>query len=174
MIKAVRSALILLIAFGLAACQRAPGGATTVIIVRHAEKASDAEDSPLTEVGTQRAQALVRAADHAGVHAVYSSQFKRNLDTAAPVAQRFGVTVTQMPVNLQNPGDYGQALARDILEKHAGRTVVVVGHANTVGPTVEALTKRAARLGDIQYTDLFVVVIPPEGEAQLIRAQYNP
>ena len=174
MSKATASVLITLLAFGLVSCGRAPAGATTVIVVRHAEKASDADDSPLTEVGTRRAEALARVSEGAGVHAVYSSQFKRNLDTAAPVARRFGVGVTQMPVNLQSPGDYGQTLARDILEKHAGRTVVVVGHANTVGSTVEALTKRPAQLGDIQYTDLFVVVVTPEGEAKLIRAQYNP
>jgi 2,3-bisphosphoglycerate-dependent phosphoglycerate mutase len=172
--KTAAFVLLLLLACGLASCGRGPGGATTVIVVRHAEKASDADDSPLTELGAQRAQALVRAAEGAGVHAVYSSQFKRNLDTAAPVAQRFRLGVTQMPVNLNNPGDYGQTLARDILDKHAGRTIVVVGHANTVGPTVEALTRRPAQLGDIQYTDLFVVVVPAEGEAKLIRAQYNP
>ena len=172
--RTVAYVLLLLAAFGAASCSRAPEGATTVIVVRHAEKASDADDSPLTEAGSQRAQALARVAEGAGVRAIYSSQFKRNLDTAAPVAQRFGLTVTQMPVNLQNPGDYGQALARDILEKHTGRTVVVVGHANTVGATVEALARRPAQLGDIQYTDLFVVVVPGEGDAKLIRAQYNP
>jgi broad specificity phosphatase PhoE len=107
------------------------------------------------------------------VRAVYSSQFRRNLDTARPLSERAALAVTQMPVNLQSPGDYGRVLARDILEKHAGQTVVVVGHANTVAATVEGLTGRPAPLGDIQYADLFVVVVPRDGEAKLIRAQYG-
>lgn len=151
----------------------APQPSTTVIIVRHAEKASDAEDSPLTEAGLQRAQALVGVAADAGVTAVYSTQFRRNRDTARPLAERLGVAVTEVPVNLQSPGDHGQALAREILDRHRGRSVVVVGHGNTIASIVEALTGRPAPLGDIQYSDLFVVTVPPSGAPGLIRAQYG-
>ena len=163
--------LALLLAFGAASCDRQQPGSTVVLIVRHAEKASDAEDSPLTEAGAQRAQALVRVAEGTGVSAVYSSQFKRNRDTTQPLAERLGVAVTEAPVNLQNPGDYGKRLAGEIVGKHRGQAVVVVGHGNTVAATVKGLTGRPAPLGDIQYGDLFVVTVPPSGPARLIRAQ---
>lgn len=165
--------LALLLAVSTVSCGRQQTGPTVVLVVRHAEKASDAEDSPLTEAGLQRAQALVRVAEGAGVSAVYSSQFKRNRDTARPLAERLGVAVTEAPVNLQNPGDYGKTLAGDIMEKHRGQAVVVVGHGNTIAATVEGLTGRPAPLGDIQYGDLFVVTISPSGPARLIRAQYG-
>jgi broad specificity phosphatase PhoE len=165
--------LALLLAFGVASCTGPQPGSTVVLVVRHAEKASDAEDSPLTEAGVQRARALVRVAEGAGVSAVYSSQFKRNRDTARPLAERLGVAVTEAPVNLQDPGDYGKTLARDIIEKRRGQAVVVVGHGNTIAATVEGLTGRAAPPGDIQYSDLFVVTVPPSGPARLIRAQYG-
>jgi broad specificity phosphatase PhoE len=171
--KAAAKVLFILLAVGLAACSRAPQGATTVIVVRHAEKASEADDSPLTEAGTQRAQALVRVAEDAGVSAVYSSQFRRNLDTARPLAERLGVAVTQSPVNLPSPGDYGKTLARDILDKHAGRAVVVIGHGNTIAATVEGLTGRPARIDAVEYHDLFVVTVPPSGPAALVKAQYG-
>ena len=141
--------------------------------MRHAEKASDAEDSPLTEAGSQRAQALARAAGDAGVSAIYSTQFKRNKETAQPLAARLGVGVTEFPVNLQNPGDYGQRLAKEIVEKHRGQTVVVVGHSNTIGSIVEGLTGRAAPPGDIQYGDMFIVTVPPAEPAGVIKAQYG-
>lgn len=165
--------LILLLAVGLVSCGGARRGPTTVLVVRHAEKASDADDSPLTEAGVRRSQALVRVAEDAGVSTIYSSQFRRNLDTAKPLAERLGVPVTEMPLNLGNPGDYGKALARDILEKHAGETVVVIGHSNTVAATVEGLTGRAAPSGDIQYSDLFIVTATPSGETRLVKAQYG-
>jgi broad specificity phosphatase PhoE len=173
--KAAVMFLALLAALGLAACGGAGGAkpTTTVLLVRHAEKASDADDSPLNEAGVQRAQALVRVAEGAGVSAIYSSQFRRNRDTARPLSERTGVNVTEATVNLSSPGDYGKTLARTILDRHAGRTVVVVGHANTIGATVEALTGRPAQIEGVEYHDLFVVTVPPSGAPGLVKAQYG-
>jgi broad specificity phosphatase PhoE len=172
--KRVVTVLLLLLALGGASCgQRQQQGSTVVLVVRHADKASDAEDSPLNEAGVRRAQALADVASNAGVSAIYTTQFKRNQDTARPLAEHTGVAVTEMPVNLQNPGDYGQRLARDIIEKHRGQTVMVVGHSNTVASIVEGLTGRAQQLGDIQYGDLLIVTVPPSGRASLIKAQYG-
>lgn len=171
--KAAVKIWLVALALGAAACARAPQGPTTVIVVRHAEKASDAEDSPLTDAGAKAAQALARVAEGASVAAVYSSQFRRNLDTARPLAERAGVPVTQAPVDLRNPGDYGPRLAGEILRRHAGQTVVVVGHANTVGATVDALAGRQHQLGDVQYGDLFVVILPAAGPARVLRAQFG-
>jgi broad specificity phosphatase PhoE len=166
-------AVLLLFACGVVSCNRAEPGSTVVLVVRHAEKASDAEDSPLSEAGVQRAQALARAAGDAGASAIYATQFKRSHDTAQPLAERLGVAVTEMPVNLQNPGDYGRRLAGDIIAKHRGQTVVVVGHANTVASIVEGLSGRPAAPGDAQYGDMFIVTVPPSGAATVIKAQYG-
>ena len=116
--KAARNVLILLLALGIISCSRPQQSSTIVLITRHAEKASDAEDSPLSEAGVQRAQALVRVVEDAGVSAIYSTQFKRNHDTVQPLSHRLGVSITELPVNLQSPGDYGKMVARDIMEKH--------------------------------------------------------
>lgn len=174
--KSVLTALLLILSLGLASCsrqQQGRQGSTVVIVVRHAEKATEADDSPLNAAGEQRAQALAALAADAGVSAIYTTQFRRNHDTAQPLAQRTGVAVTEVPVNLQNPGDYGQRLARDILEKHRGQTVVVVGHGNTVASIVAGLLGRAPQLGDVQYGDLLIVTVPPSSQAGLIRAQYG-
>jgi broad specificity phosphatase PhoE len=164
---------VLLLTLGTTSCGRPQQGSTVVLIVRHAEKASDAEDSPLTEAGVQRAQALAGVAADAGVSAIYTTQFKRNRDTARPLAERTGVAVKEVPVDLQNPGDYGEKLAGDIIEKHRGETVAVIGHGNTIASIVEGLTGRAQQLGDIQYGDLLIVTVPPSGPARLIKAQYG-
>lgn len=171
--KRATSFIVLILALGAASCARPQQGSTVVLVVRHAEKASDAEDSPLTEAGEQRARALAVVAAGAGVGAIYTSQFRRNHDTARPLAERAGVAVTEAPVNLQSPGDYAKRLAAEIVEKHRGQTVVVVGHGNTIASTVEALTGRAQQLGEIQYGDLLIVTVPPSGPAGLIRAQYG-
>jgi broad specificity phosphatase PhoE len=145
-----------------------------VLLVRHAEKASDAEDSPLTEAGARRAQALVGVAEGAGVSAIYSTQFRRNRDTAQPLSDRLKLAVTELPIpDLQNSGDYGKTLARDITEKHAGQTVLVIGHSNTIPLVLEALTNQPSPVKGAEYSDLFIVTVPPSGPARLIKAQYG-
>lgn len=168
--------VIFVLNFG--SCEQVPVYTTpaTVIIVRHAEKVSDEENSPLSEVGIKRAQALAAALEKAGVSAIYTSQFDRNKDTARPFAERAGLQITEIPVNLQNPGDYGKNLAEEIKKKHANRTVLVVGHGNTIQATIENLTGETMNLGDIQYTDMFIVNArgsTPEMKGKVVRAQYG-
>ncbi len=170
--KAATHVLVFLLAVGTVSCSHIRTSSTIVLIVRHAEKASDAEDSPLTQAGRQRAQALVHVAADAGVRAIYSTQFKRSRDTVEPLAERLGVAITEVPVDLQRPGDYGKLLAREIMEKHSGQTVVVVGHGNTIPSIVEGLTGRAVSLGDIAYSDL-LVVNDSSGLAKVTKAQYG-
>jgi broad specificity phosphatase PhoE len=174
--KNARAVFALLFAVTLISCGKPQPAqpSTVVLIVRHAEKASDAEDSPLTEAGAERSRALVRVAEAAGVSAIYTTQFKRNRDTAQPLSEQVKVSVTELPIkDLQNPGDYGKTLARDITEKHAGQTVLVVGHSNTIPLILEALTGRPAPVDHAEYGDLFIVTVPPSGPPGVIKAQYG-
>lgn len=152
----------------------APAGATTVVIVRHAEKAQDdPKDPSLSEVGKARAEALASALDSAGVAAVYSTQFKRTALTAEPLAKRLGLTVTQKPI----AGDaavYAKELAREVLAKEKGKTVLVVGHSNTVPDLVQAFSgSTIAPLTDADYDQIFVVVVPGSGPARLFKTRYG-
>lgn len=169
--KAATRVLVFLLAVVTVSCGTAKINSTIILIVRHAEKASDAEDSPLTEAGLERAQALVRVTSDAGVSAIYSTQFKRNRDTARPLAEHLGMAIIEVPVDLQNPGDYGKLLAREIMKKHPGQTVVV-GHGNTIPSLVEGFTGRSVALADIAYSDL-LVIDASSGSAKVIRAQYG-
>src|ERR1043165_8060252 len=105
MSKNARLFFALLFALALDSCgkpQPAPPS-TIVLLVRHAEKASDAEDSPLAEAGVERSRALARVAEAANVSAIYTTQFKRNRDTAQPLSEQLKVAVTEFPIrDLQN------------------------------------------------------------------------
>lgn len=172
--RAVLLVLVAVLSVGAGACDRPKPGPTTVLIVRHAEKASNDADSPLAEAGQRRASVLADVAADAGVAAIYSSQFVRTKDTARPISERAGVPVKEVPVNLSDPGDYGKRLAKEILEKHAGQTVVVVSHQNTIPGIVEGLTGRSGTpLGDAEYDRLSIVTVPPDGPARLIVARYG-
>lgn len=148
---------------------------TVVIVIRHAEKATDQGNDPgLTEKGAQRAQALIDAVGDAAVAAIYSSQFKRTQDTVAPLADSLGVSITTMEVSGANIKAYPQELAHDILQNHRGETVVVVNHSNTVPLIVEALGGMAAgEITEEEYDDFFIVILPASGPVRTIRAQYG-
>ena len=164
----------LLLAVAAAGCGHRPTTPTVIFVVRHAEKAVGGDDPPLTEAGLRRAQALARLAGEGKIGAIYTSQFTRNRETAKPLSDKTGVPITEVPVNLQQPGVYGHILAKEILAKHVGEYIVVVGHQNTVPGTVEGLSGQTVPgLKDTEYASLFIIVIPGEGSPRLIRAQYG-
>ena len=60
------------------------------------------------------------------------------------------------------------------VKKHAGHTVLVVGHSNTVPAIVAALgAKRPAAICDPEYDNLFIVTIAADGKAAVVHAKYG-
>jgi broad specificity phosphatase PhoE len=149
-----------------------PAGTTTVIVVRHAEKAAaPAADPPLTPAGVARAEALVGAVRGMPVTAVVSTDFARTRATAAPLAARLGLTTEIVDARLP---DHARRAAEGVLARHRGETVVVVGHSNTVPDIVAALgAAKPAPICDAEYDNLFVVRVPVSGAASVERRRYG-
>jgi broad specificity phosphatase PhoE len=160
-------ALVVVIAPTLAHTQTVPPPApTVVIIVRHAEKAAEpANDPELSEIGKERAQQLAVALKDAQVGAVLHTATTRTRETARPVAEQFGIT----PEVFANSRAMAAAVAR-----HPGKTIVVVGHSNTVMPYIAALGgPTRENLCDHNYDGLYTVVISG-GTARLVEGRYGP
>ncbi|HET8771814.1 MAG TPA: histidine phosphatase family protein [Gemmatimonadaceae bacterium] len=160
------AALLLLSAAGLDA------QSTVVVIVRHAEKeAQPANDPPLTATGAERAQALAAALGDAGVDVVMHTPTTRTRETARPVAERFGLTPEVLPLGPMS--QHAQAVAAAV-RKHAGKTIVVVGHSNTIMSYIEALGGPArGDLCDHQYDGLYTLILDGDS-ASLIEGHYGP
>ena len=144
--------------------------ATTVVLVRHAEKApAPASDPLLSEAGQARATALAAALADAGVQAVIVTPFQRTRLTAAPLLEKRGLVpqvVTTTPTHVAD-------VARAVRE-HKGHVVLVVGHSNTIPAIVGALGgPKLPDLCDAQYAQLFTLVIPEQGTPSLVRSQYG-
>jgi broad specificity phosphatase PhoE len=145
---------------------------TVVLLVRHAEKAAQpAQDPPLTDAGSARARSLVAVARDAGVSAIITTQFLRTKNTAEPTAT--ALKVTPEVVNAGGMPQHAKAVAEQVL-KHAGSTVLVVGHSNTIPAIVGALgAPQPKDLCDSEYDQLFVVVLGDTGPPRLIRSRYG-
>lgn len=149
--------------------------ATTIVIVRHAEKGTDdPRDPSLSETGQARAKALASALENAEVSAIYSTQYKRTKETGEALAKQRKLEVTVRPVTAANAATYTESLVREILDKQAGKTVVIVGHSNTVPELVKAFSgKVVAQLTEEEYDKLFLLVRPTSGPAKLFQTRYG-
>ena len=161
-----------LLGLGVTAPAPAPTAPPTVVIlVRHAEKGTQPpQDPPLSEQGQARAMALVGVARQAGVTAIVTTQFERTRKTAEPTAVELKIT----PEVVQAGGAAHAKAVADQVMKHAGGTVLVVGHSNTVPAIVGALgAPQPKDLCDSEYDQVFTVVLGDGGPPRLIRSRYG-
>jgi broad specificity phosphatase PhoE len=173
--KLRRSVLLVLCGFGAVAAARAqPAASAIVVLVRHAEKAAAPADDPgLTDAGRARADALAEALRDAHVDAIITTQYARTRNTAAPLARAQQVT----PILVETGADsaaHVREVAAAIRRQPAGRLVVIVGHSNTIPGIITALGgPRLPDLCDGEFSDLFTLVLPHEGQPRLIQSRYG-
>lgn len=144
------------------------GAPTTLLIVRHADRAGTRDE--LDAAGVLRARELVRVLERAGISAVYHSNTVRARDTAAPLALALGL----IPVERKATDVSG--LVDAILDDHRGQHVFVVGHSNTVPQLIQAAGGPALPdLEHAEYDQLFVLTRCGcwPAAAQLVRLQYG-
>ncbi len=147
---------------------------TTIIFVRHAEKASEpADDPPLTPAGGRRVAELTRQLRDAdviqGIDAIYATPFRRTRETAQPLSEALGI-----PITSYDPDD-NEAVLEDILDRHKGKIILVVGHSNTLPGLIADLgaSKRVPPIADDEYDNIYVVAIPWFGKTKTIRLRYG-
>lgn len=144
---------------------------TVVVLVRHAEpQSTSGADPDLSIAGERRVAALgafladlfvAGKVDH-----LYAADTRRAQQTAAPVANQFG-----LPINLLASNDWA-TLSRRIKSEHRGETVVVVGYASTLPIVLEELTDTKVDVGEDEFDSVLVVVLPSPGQPRVLRLHY--
>lgn len=133
---------------------------TTIIVLRHAEKDTSKagsqmmqSDPPLSEAGKARAEKLVTVLNKYAINNIYSTNYSRTKSTVTPLALQFG-----LEIQLYDPRNPRVLL--DQLKTMEGKTIVVVGHSNTVPKLVNALAGTSyADLDESVYDQLYIVTI---------------
>ena len=142
------------------------GAATTVILIRHAERDNF---FILTAQGHERAKALVDAVGDMGIAAIYSPNLERNLDTAKPLSHHLGVDITLIPRISKKTVD---KIVSEILTMHPGEVVLLVGNGSG---NLRSLHHRLGGTGEgpYQYGDLFIYTIPVQGPVKVIKSKFG-
>jgi hypothetical protein len=92
--KAFALCLLIFVSVSIASAQ------PVVVIVRHAEKAANGSNDPdLSSAGQARAETLARILKDSGITAIFTTEFKRTQETAAPTATLIHVTPTVVATN---------------------------------------------------------------------------
>jgi len=160
--------------FALAAPTAGVAQDRLVVLVRHAEKATEpATDPPLTPEGEARARALVRTVEWAGIDAIVLTPFTRTRQTAAPVAEARHLAPIEVPIG-RSITEHVAAVVNTVRALPAGASVLVVGHSNTIPAIVTAFGGPSLPdLCDNQYAVLYVLSVSPTGAARLVTASYG-
>lgn len=147
----------------------------TVVVVRHAEKIDDGTRDPgLSEAGKARAQALVDVLAGTDIAAVYTTQYRRTRATAEPLAIDRGLEVQVREITRENMATWFDELDAEIHARYAGRTVVVVGHSNTVPEIVQTLTGREMPpMSEDEYDLVHIVTRTHTDPGDYVRARYG-
>jgi len=132
-----------------------PVNATTLLLVRHAQKAQG-EDPVLTEAGAAWAERLAAAIASAGVSAIYVTDTRRSALTAAPAARSGGLT--PLVRSRTDAPAHAAALATELRARSDTDVVLAVEHSDTVPLVLKSLgVANPPTLGDQDYGDVFVV-----------------
>lgn len=160
---------LLVVALLTSACARAQP--TTVILVRHAERPAGA-DPDLNEKGRARAESLAVALQQTRVDAILHTQYKRTQQTAQPLATQKGIT--PQIVRAAGPESVHAMAVVDAVNALKGRTIVYVGHSNTVPGVIQRLgIVPAPAISDSEYDHLFIVVLGSDGQASMMRVRFG-
>jgi broad specificity phosphatase PhoE len=139
---------------------------TLIFLVRHAERADDGamtgqEDPHLSEAGSTRAGRLAELLQDAGIDHVFSTNFIRTRETAAPTAEAAGVEI-----QLYGAGD-PEAFATELWNT-PGRHLVV-GHSNSTPALVAALGGDPhGEIQPLEYDRLYLVTKGPDGVSTVL------
>ena len=134
---------------------------SAIYLVRHGEKAAAGQDPELTPRGLERARQVAAILHRAGITAIFSTPTARTQQTAAPLAQRTGLTV--------QPYDPRAPLA--LVEKVRGLSgaVAVIGHSNTLPELVRLFGGTpGADIADDEFDRLYQLLPGPDGRVRTI------
>lgn len=142
---------------------------TTLILVRHAEKAPDQGDDPvLTENGHERARALKNILREVKIDKVYSTSYKRTQSTVESIARQHNLAIIEY-----NPNDLPEMIKA--IDKNKGKTLLISGHSNTTPAMLNLLVadERYKQLDDSDYDNLYIVSYLGSGRAKVLQLQYG-
>lgn len=133
---------------------------TTVYLVRHAEKdiSDTSSNPPLSRDGFARAQTLKEMLANERIEAIFTTYYRRNMQTMQPLAQHKNLEMRSYEAQEWQP------MIEFIKESLKGSKVVISGHSNNLLPMIEGFGGEPPidSIGEHEYDKMFKVLIKPD------------
>ena len=126
---------------------------TTYYFIRHAEKVDNSQNPDLSDTGLKRASLWNNIFSEVDFDEIYSTDYKRTIQTASPTA-----TAKKIQVKLYNP----KTINIDSFKKETlGKKVLIVGHSNTTPKFVNQMINQNlfTDIEDETFGNLYIVTI---------------
>jgi broad specificity phosphatase PhoE len=134
---------------------------TTLVLLRHAEKDTSLPgatmmkaDPPLSAQGERRAASLPELLKTYKIDSLFSTNYIRTKSTLQPLAQKIG-----LPIQLYDPNQLSGFAQQ--LRQAKGKTMVIVGHSNTIPSLVNLLIQqnKYQNLPDSVYNQIWIITL---------------
>ena len=138
-----------------------------IVVVRHADKIDDTDDAVLSLTGQAQAERLANVLKTLESAPIYTTQFKRTIQTATPLAELLRIKLLSYE---QTDVD---GVVKEIQEKHPKEVVMVVGHRSTVPRILKQFgASEAVALDSSEYDSLFILTLPPGQSPTLLHLHF--
>ncbi len=132
---------------------------TQIYILRHTEKADEtAEDPSLSAAGIERAKYWKKVLQHTDFDQVFTTEFKRNIQTAELISAESSVKP-----ELYYPMSFDVLKFLNLIK---GQKVLIIGHSNTIPDMVNRLIDetRYPPMSHENYNILYTITINENGD----------
>jgi len=126
---------------------------TTYYFIRHAEKVDASKNPDLSTVGFERARLYDNIFAEIKFDAIYSTDYKRTLQTVTPIA-----ATQKIAIKLYDP----KTLSIESFKKeNGGKKVLIVGHSNSIPNFVNQIINQKiySDIADATFGNLYIVVV---------------
>lgn len=126
---------------------------TTYYFIRHAEKVDASKNPDLSKIGFERAARWNAIFAEIKFDAIFSTDYKRTIQTVNPVA-----LTQKVNINLYNPKTLN---IESFKKENVGKKVLIVGHSNTIPNFVNQIIneKVYSEIDDSTFGNLYIVII---------------
>ncbi|MTI22011.1 hypothetical protein E1176_13345 [Fulvivirga sp. RKSG066] len=165
----IRVSLFLVSLILLSGCSTTAQEITTIILVRHAEKAKDQGSDPaLTDEGVARSAELARVLKDMDIDHIYSTPFVRTRETVRYLAEAKNIEVKEY-----NPSKLDEVM--ELVNDNRGKTLLFSGHSNTTPTVLNKLVgeERYQQLDDSDYDNLYIVTYLNANQVKVVSLEYG-
>ena len=126
---------------------------TTYYFIRHGEKVDNSKNPDLSEIGLERSKMWNELFSATTLDAIYSTDYKRTLQTVTPTAISHQINITKY--------DPKTVDIQTFKKENLGKTVLIVGHSNTIPNFVNQMIDKKVyvKIDDLTFGNLYIVTI---------------